>query len=123
MAKTGRPQKEIDKDTFEKLCALFCTQNDIADFFECSIDTVSRWCQRTYGTTFADIYPKKQAKGKISLRRYQFESAQKGNATMQIWLGRQYLGQTDRQEIEEIGGKDIVINVAPATVEDINEKD
>jgi hypothetical protein len=25
----------------------------------------------------------------------QFEAASKGNVTMQIWLGKQYLGQTD----------------------------
>jgi hypothetical protein len=29
------------------------------------------------------------------LRRMQFESANKGNVTMQIWLGKQYLGQSD----------------------------
>ena len=122
MAKTGRPRKEIDKDTFEKLCALFCTEDDIADFFECSVDTISRWCQRTYHTTFADIYRKKRAKGKVSLRRMQFESAQKGNATMQIWLGRNYLGQSERQEAEQQeGGGGITINISPASAADIED--
>lgn len=124
MARTGRPRKEIDKSSFEKLCALFCTEEDIADFFECSIDTVNRWCKRTYGMTFADIYPKKRAKGKISLRRIQFDIAKKGNATMAIFLGKNYLGQSDKQEYEDVGeSKEITINVMAATPEDIESDD
>ena len=30
----------------------------------------------------------------------QFESASKGNITMQIWLGKQYLGQSDHSTTE-----------------------
>jgi hypothetical protein len=33
--------------------------------------------------------------GRKSLRRMQYESATKGNIAMQIWLGKQYLGQRD----------------------------
>ncbi|MGA2145933.1 MAG: hypothetical protein ABSH49_13325 [Bryobacteraceae bacterium] len=34
----------------------------------------------------------------------QFEAASKGNVTMQIWLGKQYLGQTDHaiSEVRQI---------------------
>ena len=123
MAKIGRPRKEIDKNTFEKLCALFCTEEDIADFFECSVDTVNRWCKSTYGMTFADIYPKKRSKGKISLRRMQFDIAKKGNATMAIFLGKNYLGQSDKQEYEEVGEREITINVTAATPDDIERDD
>lgn len=42
-------------------------------------------------------FPQKRGKGKISLRRHQMRLAEK-NATMAIWLGKQYLGQTDRPE-------------------------
>lgn len=96
----GRPTKEIDQSMFEKLCQIFCTEEEIASIFECSIDTINRWCKRTYGETFAEIYKKKSAKGKMSLRRWQFESAQKGNVPMQIFLGKNYLGQTDKQDID-----------------------
>ncbi len=30
----------------------------------------------------------------------QFESATKGNVVMQIWLGKQYLGQADKQLVD-----------------------
>ena len=99
-AKMGRPPIEIDIAMFEKLCSIQCTEEEIAGVFNCSIDTITRWCKKTYGETFADIYKKKSASGKMSLRRWQFDTAKRGNATMQIWLGRQYLGQTDRQEVD-----------------------
>ena len=38
----------------------------------------------------------------MSLRRQQFKSAEAGNVTMQIWLGKQYLGQTDKVEENNI---------------------
>lgn len=45
--------------------------------------------------------------GKRSLRRMQWKSAKGGNATMQIWLGKQLLGQTDKQDITS-GGESLV---------------
>ena len=66
-----------------------------------SEDTVERWCVRTYELGFAECSKKFSAGGKTSLRRHQFELAKKGNATMLIWLGKQYLGQTDRPCVEE----------------------
>lgn len=123
MARTGRPKKEIDKKQFESLCALFCTEEDIADFFDCSIDTVNNWCKRTYKDengkemTFSDVYKKKNSKGKVSLRRYQFKLAEK-NASMAIWLGKQYLGQSDNIDIQA-ESPHITINVESATMDDI----
>ena len=96
----ARPQKEIDEKNFAKLCGLQCTLNEIADFFECSPDTIERWCKRTYDAGFADVFKNLSGAGKISLRRSQFELAKK-SASMAIWLGKQYLGQKDRIEEEQ----------------------
>lgn len=111
MAKKGRPQKEIDQSKFETLCALFCTEEEIASVFECSVDTISRWCKRTYKQDFPEVWAEKSAKGKMSLRRMQYKSAEAGNVTMQIWLGKQYLGQTDKQETTNIGDSNIVFEI------------
>lgn len=94
MPKNGRPPIEIDKDQFEKLCGIQCTEEEISGWFKCSLDTLSRWCKKEYNETFAEIYKKYAASGKTSLRRYQFKLAQT-NASMAIWLGKQYLGQKD----------------------------
>lgn len=90
----ARPTIEINKEHFENLCNMQCTLDEIAGFFKCSRDTIERWCNRTYEEGFADTYKKYSQNGKISLRRYQFKLAEK-NASMAIWLGKQYLGQTD----------------------------
>ena len=100
MAKMGRPRIEIDQSDFEKLCVLQCTKADIANWFECSEDTIEKWCKRTYGETFTAVFAQKREKGKVSLRRMQWKSAEAGNVTMQIFLGKQYLGQKDQQGIE-----------------------
>ena len=94
MAKMGRPQKEISEKLFENLCGIQCTEVEMCAILECSEDTLNRWCKRTYGETFAEIYKKKSAAGKASLRRTQLRLAEK-NASMAIFLGKQYLGQKD----------------------------
>jgi hypothetical protein len=48
--------------------------------------------------TFADTYKSKSQVGKSSLRRAQWKLAEK-NASMAIWLGKQYLGQRDIVEL------------------------
>jgi ubiquinone biosynthesis protein UbiJ len=45
---------------------------------------------------------------KPKLRKAQFDCALGGNATMLIWLGKQYLGQIDKQEMKVDGGVQIV---------------
>ena len=67
---------------------------EIAYALDCSEDTIERWCKREYAESFADVYKKHSSSGKISLRRYQFELAKK-SAAMAIFLGKNYLGQTD----------------------------
>lgn len=99
MAKTGRPKKEINQSIFENLCGIQCTLAEIAGVFDCSEDTIERWCKATYGETFAETFKKHSAEGKISLRRAQFRLAEK-NAAMAIFLGKQYLGQRDQIEVE-----------------------
>ena len=94
----ARPVIEIKQQDFEKLCGLQCTLEEIAGFFECSSDTIERWCKRTYNESFADTYKKHSQRGKISLRRAQWKLAEKGNSSMLIWLGKQWLGQTDKVE-------------------------
>ena len=43
-----------------------------------------------------------------SLRRAQYEAAMKGNATMLIWLGKQYLGQRDSPDLSEASTEELL---------------
>lgn len=96
----GRPRKEINQIEFEKLCALQCTLEEIAGFFDCSSDTIERWCKRELHKPFAEAYKERSAQGKITLRRNQLRLSEK-SAAMAIWLGKQMLGQRDSIEYED----------------------
>lgn len=93
----GRPLKSINQIEFEKLCGLQCTQEEICGWFGVTDKTLNSWCKRTYDQSFSEIFKEKRGVGKISLRRAQLRLAEK-NANMAIWLGKQYLGQSDRGE-------------------------
>lgn len=95
----ARPRKKIDQEQFEKLCGLQCTIEEFCCYFQCDDNTINAWCKRTYKKSFSEIFKIKRGSGKISLRRKQFEAAMAGNPTMLIWLGRNYLGQTDRIDV------------------------
>lgn len=110
--KMGRPKKEIDKAEFEKLCVLQCTLIEISEWFDVSEDTIERWCKKTYKATFADTFKKKSGKGKISLRRKQYELAMAGDKTMLIWLGRNWLGQRDTVEVKTEAGESTIEQIA-----------
>ncbi len=101
----GRPPKQIDQITFENLCKIQCTEQEIAAIFECHIDTVDAWCKRTYGTGFSDTFKVFSSEGKASLRRTQFKLAQK-SAAMAIFLGKNMLGQSDHVEIVDTAALD-----------------
>jgi hypothetical protein len=75
------------------------TRDEIAYILGISNDTLERRLKEQGYATFSEWWTKYSAGGKMSLRRYQFEMA-KTNATMAIWLGKQYLGQKDKQPEE-----------------------
>lgn len=94
----ARPRIAIDWAEFDKLCFIQCSEREIAQWFECSVDTIDRACHREKKMGFADYSLEKRGRGRISLRRQQFEVAMKGNVGMLIWLGKNYLDQTDKME-------------------------
>lgn len=97
-AKNGRPYFPIDWETVDKMCAIQCTGEEIAGVIGCDYDTLNAACKREAGCGFSDYFAKKSASGKMALRRKQYTTAMDGNPTMLVWLGKQWLGQTDRVE-------------------------
>jgi hypothetical protein len=111
----GRPRIEIDWEQFDKLCGLQCTLAEISSYFDCSEDTIERRVVETYCITFAERFAQKRGRGKIALRRKQYEGAMAGNVTLLIWLGKQYLGQVDKQESQHgltTEAKKLIIDMA-----------
>lgn len=93
--KTGRPRKEVDWDKVDKMCAIHCTGEEQASLLDMSYDTLERRCREEKGVSFAEYFKQKAADGKMSLRRKQFTTAMDGNTTMLVWLGKNWLGQSD----------------------------
>lgn len=92
VSNNGRKQKTIDYELVEKLAGIHCTVEEIAEMCGCSVDTLRRRAEAM------EAMAKGRAVGRASLRRLQFDTARRGNATMQIWLGKQILGQKDKTE-------------------------
>lgn len=101
----ARPRIPIDWIAFDNLCAIQCSVLEIAAYFKVSEDTIKRAVKREKKMTFLEYAGDKRRLGHISLRRRQFQIAETGDKTMLIWLGKQYLGQSDKQETE-VSNKD-----------------
>jgi hypothetical protein len=104
MASPGRPPALVADDKtlsiIENLARIQCTQGEAAGVLSVSRDTLhnfflanpqarGRWDRGLEG-------------GKASIRRNQFKLCET-NATMAIWLGKQYLGQRDHNTVEMNG--------------------
>ena len=94
----ARPKKyDIETEEVEKLASYGCTNIEIASFYGCTESLLRK--------SYSEFLTKGREKGKIRLRQAQWRLAlgdkkTPPNATMLIWLGKQILGQTDKQEIE-----------------------
>lgn len=105
----ARPRKEIDQKQFENLCGLQCTLEEICGWFGVTDKTLDGWCKRTYHASFSEVFKQKRGAGKISLRRSQWRLAEK-NATMAIFLGKQFLGQRDSVDVAVTDAKGIALD-------------
>ena len=124
--KGGRPKITFDWDLFDNLCDIQATKSEIAGVLEISEDTIERRIKEEKGISFADYYKRVSSGGKSSLRRAQMKTALSGNATMQIWLGKQFLDQKDtvHQTMSGPGGGPIQTQkVEPVITDDMSEKD
>ena len=91
--KGGRPKKIIDYDQVYKYAKIFATQEEVA--------SVMGFERRMFADNekLSHIYKKGLNDANTSLRRMQFIMAET-NPTMAIWLGKQYLGQRDKHDID-----------------------
>ena len=90
----ARPKKyNINTKQVSKLAKLGCTNKEIADFFGCSADLIEK--------SYSEFQTKGRAEMKMRLRQLQWKSAEKGAIVMQIWLGKQILGQSENTITED----------------------
>jgi hypothetical protein len=89
--KGGRPPVAIEPKQVHAMASYGCTVAEIAAVMECSADTI----ERRFGK---ELRTRRNARNGM-LRVKQFKLAEK-SAAMAIFLGKNYLGQTDRFKLE-----------------------
>ena len=94
----GRPPKPIDYTKLDAMCAIHCTGEECASILGVSYEHLNNQLKKDGNFGFLEYFKEKGANGKMSLRRKQYDQAMSGNSTMLIWLGKQWLGQTDKVE-------------------------
>ena len=105
----GRPRIVVDERTLAGLAAIQCTYLEMAAVL--GVD------ESTLRNHYRDLIEKEREGGRISIRRAQYTTALKGNVTMQIWLGKQYLGQRDKQDVEvAVGPKQQTVIIGGRTL-------
>ena len=107
----ARPKKVINQKQFESLCAIQCTQEEICNVLDVTDKTLTRWCNEVYDLSFSEVYEQKRDIGRMSLRRNQFKLAEGGNTTMQIWLGKQVLKQSENPVMDNIKLKELELKI------------
>lgn len=95
----GHAEAERDKwwKTFERLCSLppVITNEDVAWTMGVSVDTCERRIRDHEDLTFAEFRDKRQGVFRTRLLAKQYQIAMRGNPTLLIWLGKNYLEQKD----------------------------
>ena len=112
----GRPRKEIDWNEFEKLCFLQCSITEMCEWLHLSHKTLEKRVKENYGETFSQVFAKKRIGGLISLRRNLFKLSEK-NVAAAIFLAKNFLGMSDKQEIQHSGN--ISRNLEEYTTEEL----
>jgi len=89
----ARPKKIIDEDLISELSGLHCSIEEISRVVGVSPATLKRNYKPAInrGTDWL----------KTSLKRKQFKTAMQGNIKMLIWLGIQYLSQSNKKRRDD----------------------
>lgn len=112
--KGGRPSKNLEDmhfDGWQQLdeMILWATQAYCCEKLGINTDTITKKIKEKHGLSFSEYRHKRQEEIRVTLQRRQYEVAMSGNVTMLIWLGKQWLGQSEKTE--HIVGKDSQIKI------------
>jgi hypothetical protein len=104
-----RPKTIIDWKRVDMYLKAQCEGTGIAAILGIHPNTLYKACEDDHKMSFSAYLATKRGEGKELLRAKQFQSAMDGDRTMQIWLGKQYLNQSDKQD-QTITGDAVTVN-------------
>lgn len=105
----GRKKIHIDWSKVDRMLEAGCDGTEVAATLGINEETLYRACERENKVGFVDYKATKRASGDRLLRMKQFEIAMTGDKAMLIWLGKQRLGQAEKQEHSGPGGGPIQV--------------
>ena len=103
-----RRKIEIDFKELERLCYMQCSEQEVAQWFHCSIDTIASRVREKFDISFPEYFERHRVGGLICLRRNMFKMSEK-SPQMAIFLAKNWLGMSDKQEIEHSGGESPIV--------------
>lgn len=80
-----------------KLFQVFSTIPDVVYILNTTQRELNKKCKEEFNMTIKQFQEANYSVGRSSLRRAQYQTALKGNPTLLIWMGKQYLGQKENQ--------------------------
>ena len=90
----------IDWLRVDKYLQAQCSGAGIASLLGIHSNTLYDRCKSDNGIEFMTYSEQKKSEGKELLRAKQFQVAMEGDKTMLVWLGKQYLEQSDQSAIQ-----------------------
>src|SRR6056297_3597022 len=102
----ARPKKDLEEKKFsgwEQLDALivWSSQAYCCEKLGVSDKTLTKLIKEKTGLSFSEYKDQKKEPLRINLLKKQYDVAMAGNVSMLIWLGKQHLGQKDKQELKQ----------------------
>ena len=94
------PKPKVKLQDIEKLAMLQCTHREAAGFLDLRVNAFRQLLRKNHKV--AEAWERGQQMGLVSLRRKQMALASH-NATMAIFMGKQYLGQRDEVTNRHVG--------------------
>lgn len=95
-------QKEIRRETFEGLCKIQCSTEEICSVLGITRQTLTSWVKAVYGKRLELVMADFQAEGKASFRRMGIKLAEK-NPAVWIFLAKNWLGMSDNPSPQASG--------------------
>lgn len=103
----SRPLKPIDWKIVDKMLEAQCLGTEIAARFGLHPNTFYDRVLAEKGVGFTEYSTQKKDYGKANVRIAQYKSALEGNTSMQVWWGKNYLGQKDQPTNTQEFNKDL----------------
>jgi hypothetical protein len=100
----GRKRVVIDLAELEKLCAMQCTEEELAAWFQVTPQTIAR--RRRRDGVFAVAIKRGRAKGPISMRRLLHQQAIEGKPAATMFLAKNLFGNGDTRTSATPCGKE-----------------